>query len=61
MPHNPNDRFQQDPARSWRAVGPTARFPAQPDYREARRRRVSWAELNAQPAGTSAWRGLTTS
>ncbi|MFG1672880.1 DNA repair protein [Micromonospora sp. NPDC049282] len=60
MPQKPNDRFQQDAERSWRAADSTGRFPAQPEYREARHRRGSWAELNAQPAGTSAWRGLTT-
>ncbi|SCG62126.1 hypothetical protein GA0070213_107162 [Micromonospora humi] len=60
MPQNPNDRFQQDAERSWRAAASGGRFPAQPQYREARHRGASWSELNAQPAGTSAWRGLTT-
>ncbi|MDG4802521.1 DNA repair protein [Micromonospora sp. WMMD980] len=60
MPQKPNDRFQQDAERSWRAADSARRFPAQPEYREARHRGTSWAELNAQPAGASAWRGLTT-
>lgn len=60
MPQKPNDRFQQDPARRWRAAEAAGRFPAQPAYREARHRGPCWAELNAQPADTPAWRGLTT-
>ncbi len=59
MPHEPNDRFQQDAERGWRATADAGRFPAQPAYREVRDRALSWAELNAQPAGTAAWRGLT--
>ncbi|WFE38764.1 DNA repair protein [Micromonospora sp. WMMD998] len=60
MPQKPNDRFQQDPERSWPATASAGRFPVQAEYRETRHRRLSWAELNAQPAETSAWRGLTT-
>ncbi|ODB80771.1 MULTISPECIES: DNA repair protein [Micromonospora] len=57
MPHEPNDRFQQDPERNWRAARDAGRFPAQRAYREARNRGLSWAELNAQPSGAAAWRG----
>ncbi|PGH46261.1 DNA repair protein [Micromonospora sp. WMMA1998] len=60
MPNHPNDRFQQDAEQSWRVADSAGRFPAQPGYREARDRGLSWAELNTQPADSSAWRGLTT-
>lgn len=59
MPNQPNDRYQQDTERSWRAVEAAGRFPAQPAYREARADSpLSWAELNALPAGASTRRGL---
>ena len=55
MPNQPNDRYQQDTERSWRAAG---RFPAQPPYREARSGPpLSWAELNALPPAATR-RGL---
>jgi hypothetical protein len=60
MPNQPNDRYQQDTARSWRAAEDAGRFPAQPPYRESRTTTaLSWAALNALPAGTSSRRGLT--
>jgi len=61
MPNQPNDRYQQDVERSWEAAGAAGRFPAQAAYREARSDRpLSWAELNALPAGTSTRDGLNT-
>ncbi|WP_089015693.1 DNA repair protein [Micromonospora inositola] len=58
MPNQPNDRYQQDTERSWRAAGAAGRFPAQPSYREARPGdALSWAELNALPPATTR-RGL---
>ncbi|MCI4064618.1 DNA repair protein [Micromonospora sp. R77] len=60
MPNQPNDRYQQDTERSWRAAEAAGRFPGQPPYRESRRTTaLSWAELNALPAGASTRRGLT--
>ncbi|MFC4145658.1 DNA repair protein [Micromonospora mangrovi] len=60
MPQKPNDRYQQDTEQSWRAAGAAGRFPAQPPYRESRTTAtLSWAELNALPAGASTRRGLT--
>ena len=60
MPNEPNDRYQQDTERSWRAAEAAGRFPAQPRYREARTNApFSWADLNALPAGASTRRGLT--
>ncbi len=59
MPNQPNDRYQQDTERSWRAADAAGRFPAQPRYREARRDApLSWAELNALPP-TATRRGLS--
>ncbi|WP_089157097.1 DNA repair protein [Micromonospora sp. NBS 11-29] len=60
MTNHPNDRFRQDTERSWRATDPAGHFPAQPEYREARHRRPTWAALNAQPADAVARRGRTT-
>ncbi|MCW3815440.1 DNA repair protein [Micromonospora sp. DR5-3] len=61
MPNQPNDRYQQDTERSWPADGPAGQFPAQPAYREARSGgRLSWAQLNALPAGASTRHGLNT-
>lgn len=61
MPNQPNDRYQQDTERSWRAAEAAGRFPAQPPYREARSDTpLSWAELNALLADTSARGGLNT-
>jgi hypothetical protein len=61
MPNKPNDRYQQDTERSWQAAGAIGGCPAQPPYREARSDApLSWAELNALPAGTSARHGLNT-
>ena len=58
MPNQPNDRYQQDTERSWRAGGAAGRFPAQPPYREARSGPpLSWAELNALPPAATR-RGL---
>ncbi|MCW3844779.1 DNA repair protein [Micromonospora yasonensis] len=60
MPNQPNDRYQQDPERSWPAVEDTG-FPAQARYRETRAgRSLPWAELNALPADASTRRGLNT-
>jgi hypothetical protein len=64
MPNQPNDRYQQDTARIWRAAEAAGRFPAQPPYREARTGRgvnvaLSWGDLNSLPAGVSSRRGLT--
>ncbi|WP_089010287.1 DNA repair protein [Micromonospora viridifaciens] len=61
MPNQPtNDRYQQDANRIWPAAV-AAESPVQPPYREARRSRpLSWAELNALPAGTSTRHGLNT-
>ncbi|MEV0155123.1 DNA repair protein [Micromonospora sp. NPDC050686] len=60
MPNQPNDRYQQDADRIWMAAEAAGRFPAQPSYREARAAAgLSWAELNALPAGASPRRGLT--
>ncbi|MEU5913983.1 DNA repair protein [Micromonospora sp. NPDC047527] len=59
MPIQPNDRHQQDPARQWRATGAAGRFPAQPRHRARRTSgALSWAELDALPAGTSSLRHL---
>ncbi len=59
MPNQPNDRYQQDTERSWRAAEAAGRFPAQPPYREARRDApLSWAELNALPPAATR-RGLS--
>ncbi|MEU5720677.1 MULTISPECIES: DNA repair protein [unclassified Micromonospora] len=59
MPNQPNDRYQQEIERSWPAAGPAEGFPAQPAHREARSAgQLSWAELNALPAGTSTRHGL---
>ncbi|MGW5667975.1 DNA repair protein [Micromonospora sp. NPDC003776] len=61
MPNQPNDRYQQDTERSWQAVEAAGRFPGQPRYREARTdAALSWAELNALPAGVGTRRGLNT-
>ncbi|MFU8853719.1 DNA repair protein [Micromonospora sp. SL1-18] len=60
MPNQPSDRYQQDIERSWPAAtaGPC---PVQPPHREVRNGRpLSWAELNALPAGTSTQHGLNT-
>ncbi|MGC5021187.1 DNA repair protein [Micromonospora sp. DT47] len=64
MPNQPNDRYQQDNERAWRAAEAAGRFPAQPPYREARSGRgenasLSWSDLNSLPAGTSSPGGLT--
>ncbi|MEU2611240.1 DNA repair protein [Micromonospora sp. NPDC007271] len=60
MPNQPNDRYQQDVERIWPAAV-AERFPAQPPYREVRSSRpLSWAGLNALPAGASARHGLNT-
>lgn len=59
MPNEPNDRYQQDAEQRWQAVEAAGRFPAQADYRGARRGSLSWAALNALPAGASTRRGLT--
>ncbi|MGC4896341.1 DNA repair protein [Micromonospora sp. DT31] len=58
MPHEPNDRFQQDAERGWQDIADAGRFPAQRAYRGVRHRAASWTERNTQP--TSAWHGLTT-
>lgn len=64
MPIQPNDRYQQDPERLWRAAEAAGRFPAQPRYRGTRTtgvaRAVPWAVLNKLPAGSSSRRGLNT-
>ncbi|WP_091673596.1 DNA repair protein [Micromonospora auratinigra] len=60
MPNQPNDRYQQDAESSWQAAEAAGRFPAQPRYRESRADTLSWAELNALPAGTSTRRDLNT-
>ncbi|MFR9775946.1 DNA repair protein [Micromonospora sp. MS34] len=61
MPNQPNDRYQQDTERSWQAVEGAGRFPAQPRYRENRAAAtLSWAELNALPAGAANRRDLNT-
>ncbi len=60
MPNHPNDRYQQDLERNWSAVE-DGRSPAQPRYCESRAATpLSWAELNALPAGASTRRGLNT-
>ncbi|MFI6262348.1 DNA repair protein [Micromonospora sp. NPDC051006] len=60
MPIQPNDRFQQDTDRLWKASESAGRFPAQPPYRGARQagEGQGWAELNKLPAGVSARHGL---
>jgi hypothetical protein len=61
MPNQPNDRYQQDAERSWEAVSGAAQLPAQPRYREARADTpLSWAQLDALPAGAATLRGLNT-
>ncbi len=61
MPNQPNDRYQQDTERAWRAAGDAPLVPAQSRYRESRADgALSWAELNALPAGASTRRGLNT-
>ncbi|TDC76456.1 DNA repair protein [Micromonospora sp. KC606] len=65
MPKQPNDRYQQDSERAWRAAEAVGRFPGQPRYREARTRHrtkttLTWGDLNSLPAGTSSRRGLST-
>ncbi|MFG2056635.1 DNA repair protein [Micromonospora sp. NPDC048930] len=61
MPNQPNDRYQQDTEHSWQAVEGAGRFPAQSTYREARAdASLSWAELNALPAGASTRHNLNT-
>ncbi|MER7332643.1 MULTISPECIES: DNA repair protein [unclassified Micromonospora] len=62
MPNQPNDRYQQETERLWRAPGAAGRFPAQPPYRGnrgvTRTETLSWGELNKLPAGTSTRRNL---
>ncbi|MGW4502620.1 DNA repair protein [Micromonospora sp. NPDC004336] len=62
MPNQPNDRYQQDTERLWRAPAEAGRFPAQPPYRgnrgAARAEALSWGELNRLPAGASTRRNL---
>ncbi|MGK5738736.1 DNA repair protein [Micromonospora sp. URMC 103] len=62
MPNQPNDRYQQDTERIWRAPEAGERFPAQPPYRGARAAgdggALGWAALNELPAGMSARHGL---
>jgi hypothetical protein len=58
MPNQPNDRYQQDTERTWRATEAAGGFPAQPPYRGARAA-LSWGELNELPAGVSTRRGLS--
>jgi hypothetical protein len=63
MPKQPNDRYQQDTERLWRAAETAGRFPAQPPYRGARAAggtggTLGWAELNKLPAGVSTRHGL---
>ncbi|PZF91858.1 DNA repair protein [Micromonospora deserti] len=56
MPNQPNDRYQQDTERLWRATRAAGRFPAQPPYRGNRAvdaDTLSWGELNRLPAGAS--------
>ncbi|PWR08688.1 DNA repair protein [Micromonospora acroterricola] len=64
MPIQPNDRYQQDPERLWRAAEAAGRFPAQARYHGARATSATealpWAELNKLPAGRSSRRGLNT-
>lgn len=64
MPNQPNDRYQQDTERLWRAPGAAGRFPGQPPYRGNRAAdgtdALPWSELNKLPAGASARRGLNT-
>ncbi|MFE9691421.1 DNA repair protein [Micromonospora sp. NPDC005806] len=61
MPNQPNDRYQQDTESVWPAADDPGRFPAQSRYREARAGGpLSWAELNALPAGTATRDGLNT-
>ncbi|WP_091107521.1 DNA repair protein [Micromonospora citrea] len=58
MPNQPNDRYQQDTERLWRAPEDAGRFPAQPPYRGNRGEALSWGELNRLPAGASTRRNL---
>lgn len=61
MPNQPNHRYQQNTERSWQAVEGAGRLPARPHYREARANgSLSWAELNALPAGGWTRHGLNT-
>lgn len=60
MPNLPDNRYQQQFSRRWRA---RRRFPAQPPYREVRAARgaepaLSWAELDRLPARAAARRAL---
>ncbi|SBT37135.1 hypothetical protein GA0070621_0044 [Micromonospora narathiwatensis] len=60
MPKQPDDRYQQDAERNWPATVRAERIPAQSRHRETRTRSLSWAALNALPAGVSARHGLNT-
>ncbi|MFD6565054.1 DNA repair protein [Micromonospora profundi] len=61
MPTEPNDRHLQDPERQWRAAEAVGHLPAQPRHRAPRTTgALSWAALDALPAGSSSRHRLNT-
>ncbi|MBQ1030192.1 DNA repair protein [Micromonospora sp. SD19] len=63
MPIQPNDQYEQDPERLWRAAEAVGGNPPQPRYRNPRTvgsGDLSWAGLNKLPAGSSSRHRLNT-